>query len=400
LKYNPIQYSLTRVNITLQPSVLKWARERAGLDAAALAKKLNTTEEKVSEWEREGTLTYKRAEKLAEKTHTPFGYLFLDEPPEESLPISDFRTVGSEEPSRPSPELLDVLYDALSKQAWYRDYLIEMGETRLDYIGSARLEEPTAEVARRIREHCGFDSAHRAEASDWKEALTLMFEQCEERKILVTRTGMAKGNTRRPLKVEEFRGFALSDPYAPLIFINSRDSHAAQMFTLIHEVVHLWLGLSGVSNLASTYAPSARIEQFCNQVAAEILVPMDALREQFARIRDDDDDPIRLLGRYFKVSSLVILRRLKDFGEIDAATFRDLYKREEARFAMIKARQQASGGGNYYAAKNVQVGRRFARALIGSTLEGRTPYREAYSLLGVRKAETFNKFARQLHFRV
>jgi Zn-dependent peptidase ImmA (M78 family) len=387
------------VNITLQPSVLKWARERAGLDAAALAKKLGTTEAKVAEWEATGTLTYKRAEKLAEKTHTPFGYLFLEEPPDESLPVTDFRTVGSEEPARPSPELLDVLYDAMSKQAWYRDYLIETGETRLDYIGSARLEEPTAQVADRIREHCGFDSAHRAEASDWKEALSLMFEQCEEHGILVTRSGTAKGNPHRPLQVEEFRGFALSDPYAPVIFINSRDSHAAQMFTLIHEVVHLWLGLSGVSNLTSTYAPSARIEQFCNQVAAKILVPIQSLREQLGRV-GQDDDPIPRLVRYFKVSSLVILRRLKDLGEIDASTFRQLYKNEEARFALIKARQQASGGGNYYATKNVQVGRRFARALIGSTLEGRTPYREAYSLLGVKKPETFNRFARQLHFRV
>lgn len=387
------------MNITLQPTVLRWARERAGLDAAALAKKLNTTAEKVVQWESEGTLTYKRAEKLAEKTHTPFGYLFLDTPPEESLPITDFRTVGSEEPARPSPELLDVLYDAMSKQAWYRDYLVEMGETRLDYIGSARLEEAPAEVAARIREQCGFASEARAQASDWKSALSLMFEQCEEHGILVTRTGMAKGNPHRPLKVEEFRGFALSDPYAPLIFINSRDSQAAQMFTLIHEVVHLWLGLSGVSNLTSTYAPSARIEQFCNAVAAEILVPIEALRVQLAQVHEDED-PIRRLGRYFKVSSLVILRRLQDLGEIDAATFRKLYKKEEARFAMIKARQQAGGGGNYYAAKNVQVGRRFARALIGSTLEGRTPYREAYSLLGVKKAETFNNFARQLHFRV
>lgn len=388
------------MNISLQPIVLRWARERAGLDAAALAKKLSTTEEKVLQWEQDGTLTYKRAEKLAEKTHTPFGYLFLEEPPLEQLPISDFRTVGSEEPKRPSPELLDVLYDAMSKQAWYRDYLIEMGEPRLNYIGSIGLEDAPAAVGERIRHHFGFDSATRAEASDWKAALNLMFEQCEAHGILVTRTGMAKSNTHRPLLVKEFRGFALSDPYAPLIFINSKDSHAAQMFTLVHELVHLWLGLSGVSNLVSTYAPSARVEQFCNQVAAEVLVPLDALRAQLA-LAQEDDDPIRRLVRHFKVSSLVILRRLRDIEELDAATFRKLYKDEEDRFAAIQAKQKAKGGGgNYYASKNVQVGRRFAQALIGSALEGRTPYREAYSLLGVRKTETFNNFARQLHFNV
>lgn len=387
------------MKITLQPSVLRWARERARLDATALARKLNTTPEKVAEWESNGALTYKRAEKLAEKTHTPFGYLFLETPPEESLPVTDFRTVGSEEPSRPSPELLDMLYDAMSKQAWYRDYLIEMGEPRLDYISSVHIEESTKVVAARIRERFGFDSTHRAGASNWGAALKVMFEQCEEHGILVTRSGTAKGNTHRPLEVDEFRGFALSDPYAPLIFINSRDSYAAQMFTLVHEVVHLWLGLSGVSNLTGTYAPGVKVEQFCNQVAAEVLVPIATLREQLASMIDDND-PITRLTRHFKVSSLVILRRLKDIGKIDAATFNRLYQREEERFAAIKAKQQASDSGNYYATKNVQVGRRFARALIGSTLEGRTPYREAYSLLGVKKSETFNNFARQLHFRV
>lgn len=387
------------MKVTLQPSVLRWARERARLDATALARKLNTTPEKVAEWENNGTLSYKRAEKLAEKTHTPFGYLFMETPPEESLPVTDFRTVGSEEPTQPSTELLDVLYDAMSKQAWYRDYLIEMGEPRLDYIGSVRTEESTGVVAARIRERFGFDSASRADVSNPEAALKRMFEHCEEHGILVMRSGTAKGNTRRPLKVEEFRGFALSDPYAPLIFINSRDSYAAQMFTLVHEVVHLWLGLSGVSNLTGTYAPGAKVEQFCNQVAAEVLVPVEALREQLL-LMSNDKDPVIRLARHFKVSSLVILRRLKDLGEIDARTFNRLYQQEEARFAAIKARQQAGDSGNYYATKNVQVGRRFARALIGSTLEGRTPYREAYSLLGVKKSETFNNFARQLHFRV
>jgi len=377
------------MRITLQPAVLKWARERAGLDAAALGKKLSTTAEKVNEWEAEGTLTYKRAAKLAEKTHIPFGYLFLDEPPIESLPIADFRTVGSEEPPKPSPELLDVLYDALSKQAWYRDYLIEMGEERLEYIGSIDIHQPTTETAHRISERFSFDSNARAKASDWKEALSLMFEQCEEHGVLVTRTGMAKGNPHRPLKVEEFRGFALSDPYAPLIFINSRDSHAAQMFTLVHELVHLWLGLSGVSNLVSTQAPNRRVEQFCNQVAAEVLVPTEDLYLVLDSVRDSED-PVRRLVRHFKVSSLVILRRLKDIAEFDEETFTQLYKEEEDRFATLKKRQQASGGGDYYASKNVQVGRRFARALIGSALEGRTPYREAYSLLGcIFKSESW-----------
>lgn len=243
------------MKITLQPVVLQWARQRARLTQAELAKKLTAKEEQVEAWERDGTLTYKRAEKLAEKTHIPFGYLFLTEPPEEKLPVADFRTVGGEGNGTPSPELLDVLYDAMRKQTWYRDYLIELREQRLEFVGSARIEQNPAEVAQTIRVDFGLDTTLRAEADTWQLALNLIFERLEDRGVFVLRSGVADGNPHRPLNVREFRGFALSDPYAPLIFINTRDSQAAQMFTVVHELVHLWLGLSGVSNLEERETP-------------------------------------------------------------------------------------------------------------------------------------------------
>jgi len=383
------------MKITLQPEILRWARERAGLDATALAKKLSAREDQVRQWESDGMITYKRAEKLAHKTYTPFGYLFLEAPPEEKLPVSDFRTLGSDAAPRPSPELLDVLYDALRKQSWYRDYLIDLGEERLDFIGSAGIEEDPGTVAHRLRNRFQLNTGIRSEARNWQEALSLMVEHLEDQNILVLRSSVADGNPHRPLKVDEFRGFALSDPYAPLIFINSRDSQAAQMFTLIHELAHLWLGLSGVSNLTKTFSPEKRVELFCNQVAAETLVPLDELQNKLSEA-GQEDNPVPALVRHFKVSSLVILRRLYDLKEMDWDTFRKLYHEEEHTFRDRKERQ--TGGGNYYATQNVRVGRRFARAVVGSALEGRTPYRDAYGLLGIRKVATFNEFVRKLNF--
>lgn len=391
------------MNVTLQPKVLQWARHRAGLSEAALGKKLGIAAapaDRVTQWERDGVITYKRAEKLAEKTHTPFGYLFLHEPPEEKLPVADYRTVGSsggDEP--PSPELLDVLFDAMRKQSWYRDYLIEMGEPRLNFVGAARIEDDPQELAVRIREAFGLGPELRTEAASWEMALTLIFEAFEDHGVLVLRSGVADGNPHRPLQVGEFRGFALSDPYAPLIFINSRDSQAAQMFTVIHELVHLWLGLSGVSNPEPVTQATKQVELFCNAVAAELLVPAADLRRLYAQA-DQAHDLVSLLGRHFKVSSLVVLRRMLDQEAIDWGTYRRLYREEEEKFHARKAKQQEKGGGNYYATQQVRVGRRFARALIGSTLEGRTPYREAFSLLGVRKTATFQELARKLHFQI
>jgi Zn-dependent peptidase ImmA (M78 family)/transcriptional regulator with XRE-family HTH domain len=381
------------MKITLQPAILEWARERAGLSEVALAKKLTAKPEQVEKWEEDGNLTYKRAEKLAKVTHTPFGYLFLSAPPEEKLPVADFRTLASEEKGRPSPELLDVLYDAMRKQDWYREHLLELGEDPVRFVGSATMKTEINELADAIRRDFKFNSQLRAAAANWEQALSLMFDHCEDQGVMVIRSGIADGNTHRPLSVEEFRGFALTDPYAPLVFINSKDSPAGQMFTLVHELVHLWLGLSGVSNLNQSYANTKRVEIYCNAVAAEVLVPLAELKDALK----DGLDTVPALKKRFKVSSLVILRRLHDAKQIDRAQFQQLYQAEEVAFA-TKRDAQASGG-NYYATQRVRSGgSRFARALIASTLEGRTPYREAQSLLGIKKVATFKKFATELKF--
>lgn len=381
------------MKITLQPAILEWARERAGLSEIALAKKLTAKPEQVERWEEDGHLTYKRAEKLAKVTHTPFGYLFLNSPPEEKLPVADFRTIGSSEAGRPSPELLDVLYDAMRKQDWYREHLLELGEDPLNFVSSVTLKVSKVELANKIRMQFGFNSQLRAAASNWEQALSLMFDHCEAKGVMVIRSGIAGGNTHRPLSVEEFRGFALTDPYAPLIFINSKDSPAGQMFTLVHELVHLWLGLSGVSNLDRTYAPAKKVETFCNAVAAEVLVPLNELRKAIK----EGVSTVTALRRRFKVSSLVILRRLHDLNAINHEQFQDLYTTEENEFARKRAAQE--GGGNYYATQRVRSGgSRFARALLASTFEGKTTYREAQSLLGIKKFTTFKKFASELKF--
>ena len=145
------------------------------------------------------------------------------------------------------------------------------------------------------------------------------------------RSGIVGNNTHRQLSVDEFRGFALSDPYAPLVFINSRDSKGAQMFTLAHELVHIWLGVSGVSNLEATYAPNHRIERFCNRVAAEVLVPAIELRTEWPTARTQSR-PLASLAQRFKVSSLVLLRRLRDLRFISEAQFERQYADEEKRF--------------------------------------------------------------------
>jgi Zn-dependent peptidase ImmA (M78 family) len=385
------------MKVTLVPQVLRWARERANLSVRQLAEKIGAKPEQVREWEQTGQLSFARAEKLARVTHTPFGYLYLQAPPEETLPIPDFRTVAGKDLVRPSPDLLDVLSEALRRQDWFRDYLITYGEEALSFVGSVKLEDSPDEVAARIRHAILLDSEDRSSARTWEEALRLQVEGIEESGVLVMRSGIVGNNTHRQLSVEEFRGFALSDPYAPLVFINSRDSKGAQMFTLAHELVHIWLGVSGVSNLEATYAPNHRIERYCNRVAAEVLVPAAELRAEWQAARSQSRLLAGLAHR-FKVSSLVLLRRLRDLRFISQPQFERQYADEEKRFQERTA--QSAGGGDFYLTQRTRTGARFAKALIESVLEGRTTYRDAFQLLGIRKIETFNEFVKEMNFAV
>jgi Zn-dependent peptidase ImmA (M78 family) len=383
------------MKVTLEPQVLRWARERASLSVRELGEKLKTKPESVRSWEETGHLSFAQAEKLARVTHTPFGYLYLEAPPEEKLPVPDFRTVAGRDVLRPSPELLDVLGDALRRQDWFRDYLVAYGEEPLSFVGSVKVDDSADEVARRIRRAIHLDTDTRGDARNWEEALRLQVEGMEESGVLVMRSGIVGNNTHRQLSVDEFRGFALSDPYAPLIFINSRDSKGAQMFTLAHELVHIWLGVSGVSNLEATYAPNHRIERFCNRVAAELLVPAAELRAEWQTVRTRTR-PLAGLAQRFKVSSLVLLRRLRDLRFISQAQFERQYSEEEKRFEERTA--QSAGGGDFYLTQRTRTGTRFAKALIESVLEGRTTYRDAFQLLGIRKIETFNEFVKEMNF--
>lgn len=383
------------ISVELEPAVLRWARERAGLTPEVLAKKVGTSEGRVADWEETGKLSLVQVDKLAQATYTPVGYLYLETPPDERLPVTDFRSPAGAEQRVPSPDLLAVLDEALQRQDWYRDYLVALNEAPLDFVGALRNSPPAVDSAERIRIRHGLDTSLRDAASNWEEALRLEIERIEESGVLVMRSGIVGSNTHRSLDVSEFRGFALSDPYAPLVFLNGKDALAAQMFTLMHELVHVWMGDSGVSNPSPARTPDREVERYCDSVAAEILVPAALLRDQWNFVRSQDD-AVQRLTRRFKVSSLVILRRLRDIDALTWERFRQLYAQEEARFR--EQAQARESGGDFYRTQRARSSKRFATALVESTLEGRTPWRDAMQLLGIKKVATFNEMARNLGF--
>jgi len=378
---------MTRVDV--KPALLRWARERAGRSVSSLAEQFP----KLELWEAaEAQPTLKQLERFAKATFVPIGYLFLAEPPEERVPIPDLRTMGSQGVLQPSPHLLDAIYLCQRRQAWYHEWARAFGEEPRRFVGSVNLDSPVEGVAARMRRALHFDLEARRACTSWTEALREFITQADELGVLVMVSGVVGNNNHRPLDPEEFRGFALSDKLAPLVFINGADTKAGQMFTLAHELAHLWLGESALTNVTPASAPTQRIEAWCNKVAAELLVPLDLLRQVASR--QDPLDEVQPLARRFKVSTLVVLRRLFDARRLTRAAFNEAYDDEVAR---LLATPRTSGG-DFYLTQAARLSRRFARALVGSTLEGHTLYRDASRLLGIPKESTFREFAATLGY--
>ncbi|MCX5977613.1 MAG: XRE family transcriptional regulator [Coprothermobacterota bacterium] len=374
--------------IEVKPELLRWARERAGFAIQELAKDYP----QLPAWER-GVIkpTLKQIERFAHKVNAPLGYLFLQEPPVEQLPIPDFRTIRNRYIGHPSPDLLETIYICQQRQEWYRDYAQSMRETTCSFVGAADLANDVETVATRIRHALDFDLDARRQLRTWVEALRRFIEQADSSGVLVMVNGVVGSNTHRKLDPDEFRGFALSDKLAPLIFINGSETKSTQMFTLAHELAHIWLGETGLSDLEPVCSPSNRVEKWCNRVAAEILVPLIALREEYRETGDLTGEVSRL-ARTFKVSALVILRRIQDAGHLAQDELRTFYQKELERLQAIPK----GSGGNFYLTQAARVSKRFARALIASTLKGQTLHRDAFRLLGFSKLTTFRELGNSL----
>ena len=375
------------VRVNVSPERLRWARSRARLGVDSLTRRFP----RYMDWEA-GTVqpTLKQLEALAKATCAPIGAFFLSEPLHEPLPLPDYRTLANQSLSQPSVDLLDTVYLCQRRQDWYREFArLE----RLDppaLVGTATTDGGMEQTAERIAELLAFDVADRAALSTWEDALRLFVARIDAAGVLVNVSGVVGNNTRRRLEPTEFRGFALSDDIAPLIFVNGADAKAAQMFTLAHELAHICLGESALSDADLSAAPSHSVETWCDQVAAELLVPHAALATHH-RAGASLSDEAKRLARHFKVSAIVVMRRLLDTGAITRDAFEAAYTNELRRFASVPG-----SGGNFHPTLRMRVGKRLGRALAESTLAGRTSFTECYRLLGIRKMSTLQDFAARI----
>lgn len=381
--------------VAISPDVLEWARERAGMPFETISKRFK----KYPFWlEGQGGPTFQQLETLASILHLPVGMFFLREPPEEKLPLPDFRRMADGGVQRPSTELIDTIHICQRRQRWYREHVAGSRTDTLPFVGAADLGDQPAVVAGHIRTVLKLEVGSRNEAATWEEFLRQFIALAREAGVLVMINGVVGNNTHRPLNPREFRGFAIADPFAPLVFINGADTKSGQIFTLAHELAHIWIGKDGVSNSAADdlpeqLGPDSKVERFCNAVAAEVLVPMAQL-SNIDLPRDVDQAKV-MIARSFRVSTLVALRRMKDLGRLSYEDSQDAYD-AELDFLKRKAKQNKSGGGDFYNTMGARVDPHFASAVISAALEGQTLMGDAFELLNIKNSTTFRQEARHL----
>ena len=379
------------MTIALNPEALRWAVTRSGIPRERLERKFAS----LPKWESgERRPTYAQAERFAKAVHVPFIRLYMP-PPEETAPIPDFRVTGGGKPDRMSPELIDMIHACQRRQDWYRDYAIANQQPELDFVGSATTATAPRGVADDMRRRLGFDLGFRVEEGQAVSAMQSLVDRIEEIGVLVMTSGVVGNNCRRPLAVGEFRGFALSDRHAPIVFVNGRDAEDAQMFTLMRGLAHVWLGSSGVTNMGLEAEEGRPPEEvWCGDVAAELLVPEDKLRSRFADAVEARAS-VSGLADIFGVSERIILFRLLSTGLIN----RDRFESESAlaQSSLPKARRgKRTGGGGFRCILAKRVGRRFGSAVVSSTLEGETLHRHALRLLGISSLDALMEFRHHL----
>ncbi|MCX7998190.1 MAG: ImmA/IrrE family metallo-endopeptidase [Leptospiraceae bacterium] len=371
------------VKVNCNPEIFDWAIRRGRFSVVELKEKFPLLEKWLNHTDRP---TLRQLEKLADFLRIPFGLFFLNEPPREESLFPFFRTKA--EPIHMSLELLDTIASVKRKQDWIHDNLAFLNIKPLDFVGSVKEQDNPREVAKKIRAALSLTENWASRCKTWEESFNFLIEKIEELGIFVIINGVVANNTHRTLNVEEFRGFVLVSQYAPFIFVNGQDAKAAQMFTLAHELAHVWVGKSAGFDLREMLPAEDTLEKFCDKVASETLVPEEEFLLKWKALKKRN--ALRELARDFKVSEIVIARKALDANCITLKEFLQFYK------AYIqKSKTKTSRGGNFYANQVRKVSKRFAQIVNIAAKQELLLYREAYKLTGLHGI-TYENFMRRI----
>ncbi len=362
---------------------INWAIQRAGFELDDLLLSFP----KLTEWiNQESDPTVKQLEKFTKKLHVPFGYMFSDNLPKENLTFPFFRS-GKKASDKVSLNVYQTIQILKDRQIWLSEYMTESGYEEMPFVGKYSLEADYLTVVNDIRRTLNLKQNWASKHPTWERTLEFITYKIEEIGIIVTFNGVVENNTRRKIEVSECRGFVLVNKLAPFLYINSADTKAAQMFTLIHELAHVWIGESAGFDLNNMLPNNHPLELLCDKIAAEFLVPSELLMKIY-----NTEQRIKTLSRIFKVSPIVIGRRLLDLDLISKESFFNFYNDYIDSINLIKENQ--GDGGNFYATAKKRISLRFANYINNAVKENKLLYRDAYKLTSLR-GDTYTRFMKE-----
>lgn len=383
-------------NLALNPDVLRWARETAGLAVDAAARKLGlrdgkraTAEEQLEAIEGgQRSVSRSLLERMTKVYHRSLITFFVAEPPVQGDRGQDFRTI-------PEDRLLEnqATVDALIRSIRARQSVVraiiqeDEDQIPLKFVGSVTLGNPINSVVDSIVEQLGFDR-HEFRKGDISQGFTYLRSRVEKLGVFVLLAGNL-GSHHTNISADVFRGFALSDDLAPFVVINDQDARAAWSFTLLHELVHIWLGTTGIS----AGFPNMKIEKFCNNVASLVLLPEEDIREPQFHSEEEIIEYINNLASESNTSRSLVLYRLfrsnfvnEDFWRKLSTKFREEWKekREVERQERADRRGENAGGPNYYVVVRHKLGNALTSFVRRSMEDGALTPTRAGMVLGVR----------------
>lgn len=388
---------MSKVEALVTPKVLGWARERAGLSILEVAKKFKRAQEEIEAWET-GQIkpSIAQARRLSELYKRPLAVFYLPEPPIEFDTLRDFRRLPKEDRIF-NRGLLELIRTAFEHQWWIKEFMEEEGVSKLPFVGSATINDNPLEVASQILEKFEITPDEQCKAPSRYYALKLWIEKVESKGVFVFRNGS--------IDLQDCRGFVLSDSIAPFIYLNSDDADVAQLFTLVHEIAHLWLNISGISNLGYIGSfvsnDDSEVEIFCNKVASDALINLDRFMIEIKKLNISLNikEKIEKLSRVFKVSEEAISRKLLQVKYISKDDYENLREYYQNRWFELKKLEdirtkEKKGGPSYYLTKVSHNGLLYTQTVIGAYMGGRISGRDASSLLSV-KLNNLSKLASQ-----
>ena len=381
------------VSVEISPAILAWVGQQIS------AKNDTQITSLLSRWiNKEERPTTKTIRRVSQATHIPFGYFFLKYPPQEECNLIHCRTIDSASIQSQSRDFIDVYNSMFNIQNWMAEYNRKtLGLKPLSFVGRYKENNSPMEIATDIRHELELseDFFMREKSSD--SCFNYLRKRISELGVLVMKNTIVGSNTHRKLDIKEFRAFTIINDYAPLIFINGNDTKTGKLFSLTHELAHIWIGSNNLFNDMYSSLNVSKPEQICNAVAAEILVPISIFKDKWTELNVNSVDKISTLADVFHCSKLVIARRALDLKFISQKTYTDIQSQTKIQFENSPSYNKSKfRGGSFYNTLKSNWDKNFILALDYSTKAGTTPYLDAYRLTGF-KSKTFQNLVAQLN---